>query len=765
MVTDKEDGILEKCNMANTFTPGQKLTASDLNNALESVAGPDNPTSDSKWNQTKYGKLFKSWDSFRNTTNQTPKPLDVDVEFDVFPNGQTVNGPNGMKLRGQRRVFLNLGLPQTYLAGDVHIEEHALPIGKMNDCPFVGVLGYQLWPTTGIIPGDGNAHFSLWARYGIEPSGQNIDNWELWKTRQKLYEDDVARCYSPLHWWYTGISLERGIGSTDDWSLNIVATTAYMVCKMRSDIEGYSHNVIRLPILLVCTQIDAINAPLVMIQNRDKIYQLFIQHYAPVFGIDFLGIELPASSNWSTIASYTNAQSLQDAAYRQQTNFVQFYKEFGAYSVNHSSGESAFEILDPQFIDANGFQGELGNDILIPVVDMEGNLVDPDFNMTTALVMCYDYDTMQPSLSCVSCDITDKELDDPDSDTIQEFLRPFLEEHDDARLVWIREPVTRGVRYFDRCPNFTTDFVDSQLSTLQPNGLSSLQNVVFPYTIEQEGQEVQVSSVVKSLFRFEDSEYVRNYNNGVDDPNLIDLVTRNREDENGDMFVEYMSLSSVLSSVGATIMSCDTEKTDNYKSLDTVLSGDGAPYYQMHGFKLPEQVGCTTIVRFDDIDYSGNADWSFAGNEQFVVRVPDGCGGYEISYKKFSIMQEHERVDSDAPSTRGRSTQYSSYINDIGGCYQVLELYNFDIGCTASLTPQQVSADNGNGILVRKNQGNAYNLEYMNFDSLDNFAKRYVGDSQLSPSTHTPTDNSISVSWDTDDEVFRAELWRFRNGG
>lgn len=344
-------------------------------------------------------------------------------------------------------------------------------------------------------------------------------------------------------------------------------------------------------------------------------------------------------------------------------------------------------------------------------------------------------------------------------------LAPFYEEHDEARLVWVKQPGAVGVQYFDRCPDFRKAHVDSSLSTLQEHGLSSIQEKDMTYIGEADGEQRQLSAKVYNLFDFDDSENVRNYNNGVDDPNLIDLVTRNREDENGDMFVEYMSLSSVLSSVGATIMSCDTEKTDNYKSLDTVLSGDGAPYYQMHGFKQPEEVGCTTIVRFDDVDYSGNADWSLAGNEQFVVRVPDGCGGYEINYKKFSIMQEHERVDSDAPSTRGRSTQYSSYINDIGGCYQVLELYNFDIGCTMSLTPQQVSADSGNGILVRKNQGNAYNLEYMNFDSLDNFAKRYVGDSQLNPSTHAPTDNSISISWDTDDEVFRAELWRFRNGG
>ena len=97
--------------MANTFLPGQKLTAADLNAAIESIAGPYNPTSDSKWNQTKYGKLFKSWDAFRNSQNQTPQPLDVGIEFQIFPNGQAVNGLDGAKLRGQRQIFVNLGIP------------------------------------------------------------------------------------------------------------------------------------------------------------------------------------------------------------------------------------------------------------------------------------------------------------------------------------------------------------------------------------------------------------------------------------------------------------------------------------------------------------------------------------------------------------------------------------------------------------------------------------------------------------------------------
>ena len=44
----------------------------------------------------------------------------------------------------------------------------------------------------------------------------------------------------------------------------------------------------------------------------------------------------------------------------------------------------------------------------------------------------------------------------------------------------------------------------------------------------------------------------------------------------GGQIVNYVKLSSLLS---AGYLSCDTEKVVDRKSIDTVLSGDSAPYY------------------------------------------------------------------------------------------------------------------------------------------------------------------------------------------
>lgn len=86
-----------------------------------------------------------------------------------------------------------------------------------------------------------------------------------------------------------------------------------------------------------------------------------------------------------------------------------------------------------------------------------------------------------------------------------------------------------------------------------------------------------------------------------------------------------------------------------------------------------------TTVAFHDQPYDGT-DFTLAHGTQFVVRVPDNHGGYEIQYQKLSVEQEHERVDSWIVNTQGCSLDYASY-DEGTGCYSVLELYNFRWGC------------------------------------------------------------------------------------
>ena len=79
---------------------------------------------------------------------------------------------------------------------------------------------------------------------------------------------------------------------------------------------------------------------------------------------------------------------------------------------------------------------------------------------------------------------------------------------------------------------------------------------------------------------------------------------------------------------------------------------------------------------------------------------------------------------------RGRSVDYTTY--DEGyGCYNVLQLYGFDWGCSHFITSADISSNYGNGILIRKwdDYGCCWQLDYMNFDSLDELAVKYIGDS------------------------------------
>lgn len=57
-----------------------------------------------------------------------------------------------------------------------------------------------------------------------------------------------------------------------------------------------------------------------------------------------------------------------------------------------------------------------------------------------------------------------------------------------------------------------------------------------------------------------------------------------------------------------------------------------------------------------------------------------------------------------------------------------LRLYDFTTGCSDVITSADISGDNENGILYRKIDNGQPVLHYMHFDSLDELAKKYIGD-------------------------------------
>lgn len=44
--------------------------------------------------------------------------------------------------------------------------------------------------------------------------------------------------------------------------------------------------------------------------------------YGPALDIDVAAVEFDPTANWITIATYNVAEKLQDASYKQQTNFA-----------------------------------------------------------------------------------------------------------------------------------------------------------------------------------------------------------------------------------------------------------------------------------------------------------------------------------------------------------------------------------------------------------------------------------------------------------
>lgn len=92
--------------MADKFFPGQKLTAADLNRALESVDGLQNPTSDMKWQKTPLGRLATSWDNFHNVDSTNPSPMDVKVQVEAL---DTPILYEGEYVCAKRRIFMYVG--------------------------------------------------------------------------------------------------------------------------------------------------------------------------------------------------------------------------------------------------------------------------------------------------------------------------------------------------------------------------------------------------------------------------------------------------------------------------------------------------------------------------------------------------------------------------------------------------------------------------------------------------------------------------------
>ena len=123
------------------FTTGQKLTAKDLNDAFDSVAGPINPSKDYQWTQTNVGKLQKGWDTFIQPKNQNPNTLEVGIGYSKIVS-ETVAEIGGKKPAALRRVFINLGALRSMIVANRAFA--SIPnIGDVDAFPFIGILAIK----------------------------------------------------------------------------------------------------------------------------------------------------------------------------------------------------------------------------------------------------------------------------------------------------------------------------------------------------------------------------------------------------------------------------------------------------------------------------------------------------------------------------------------------------------------------------------------------------------------------------------------------
>lgn len=458
--------------MAN-FLPGQKLTAADLNNAFQQVAGVQNPSNDYQWTKTSLGNLQSTWSTFTNTKNQTPTPLDIDIAVNPLPTPLNVPSLGG-QINAARCVFMNVGQLQQTEIGYNSPTGVVYPWGQFNNQFFIGVVGFQIFWQNAPIAGDNKAHFSLFSAYGNQPASDTPD---AWTTSEKLWQLDVCRNANKNNWWWTGIILERipTVSLTNNFMTQLVAWPVLVEYTTTSDGQTQTRKTAAL--LAVSTYFDYLmrafiwQAPLV--QSLANNIQTYIM---PLVGgegntstVNNLYI-LNDPSLVKTVASYSYAGKTTNAFFKQETNFVDFKHDF---SESHFMQYWAGDASSPQFhglqcVRHNGKHVQLDDTTdALEITDLSGETIEADYPWQVQyLVAVADSDKLQsPVLSCVSCDWHQlEESVDPIQSALDGIFNnlscdiPGLSATPitdiSKRLVLVDTRGVEGVKYFDTCPDF-----------------------------------------------------------------------------------------------------------------------------------------------------------------------------------------------------------------------------------------------------------------------------------------------------------------------
>lgn len=198
------------------------------------------------------------------------------------------------------------------------------------------------------------------------------------------------------------------------------------------------------------------------------------------------------------------------------------------------------------------------------------------------------------------------------------------------------------IQYLDTCPNFTTHYIDSKISSLNPP-LSSLQKINMTWTSSDGERECM--GEVHSIWDFQNFENTINMPTDEEELEKYDMLVRYVD--NGTAQVKYMALSSLSASAELSV-AVDSEGASGQKSI-AWLGGDELELYKMEedgisastrleriydddgGMNPPRLVGMGAILPSENIpDGQGGEQ-----DVEFVIRK-GGAGG-EIDYAKITL--------------------------------------------------------------------------------------------------------------------------------
>lgn len=459
--------------MAN-FLPGQKLTAADLNNAFQQVAGVQNPSNDYQWTKTSLGNLQSTWSTYTNTKNQTPTPLDIDIA--VNPLLAPLNVPElGGQINAARCVFMNVGQMQITEISYNSPTGVVYPWGQFNNQFFIGVVGFQIFWQNAPIAGDNKAHFSLFSAYGNQPESDTPD---AWTASEKLWQLDVCRNANKNNWWWTGIILERMPTALLANNLMTQLVAWPVLVEYTTTIDGTTFSRKTAALLAVSTYFDYLMRAQIWQASLVKSLANNIQTYImPQVGGEGSTSEVNTlyiicdPHLVKTIASYNYAGKTTNAFFKQETNFVDFTHDFSESHFNQDFAER--NKTSPQFhglqcVRHNGKHVQLsGTYQPLKITGLSGEEIETDYPWQVQyLVAVADSDQLSsPVLSCVSCDWHQLE---GQNDPVQSALGGIFNDLScnipglsatpitdiSKRLVLVDTRGVEGVKYFDTCPDF-----------------------------------------------------------------------------------------------------------------------------------------------------------------------------------------------------------------------------------------------------------------------------------------------------------------------